>query len=205
MAKVDWDKIKNEYISTKISIKKLSEKYNIKFCIIQNHSTREKWTQLKKDVHKKSDKKVIKKIVDNLAQKQANAVIQHFEVSNIFLKEIKKILSNEKELYTFVEKVRNGGKDYFEENLEEIILNTINEKKVNTLVSALEKLQKMQRQSLEILDINDKKRFELEEKKIDVDKNSEDLKESIKNWLDAIRPSKQEIIDTFSENVDEED
>jgi hypothetical protein len=205
MAKVDWDKIKNEYISTKNSIRNLSDKYNIKFSTIQNHSTKGKWTQLKKDINKKKDKKVIKKIIDNLAEKQAKAITKHFDISNILLKEITKSLSNEEELYTFVEKLKNGGDGFFEERLEEIIHNSINDKKVLNLVNSLEKLQKMQRQSLNIMDMKDKKNIELQEKKIDSDKNLEDLKESINNWLDATRPSKQEIIDTFSEDVNEKD
>jgi hypothetical protein len=205
MAIIDWDKIKNEYISTKISIKKLSDKYNIKLSTIQMRSTNGKWTQLKKNINKKKDKKAIKKIIDNLAEKQANAIIKHFDVSNILLKEINKTLSNKKELYTYVEKLRNGGEGWFEDKLEEIIHNSINDKKVLNLVNSLEKLQKMQRQSLDIMDMKDKKNIEIQEKKIDSDKNLEDLKESIKNWLDATRPSKQEIIDTFSEKIDEED
>jgi hypothetical protein len=205
MAKVDWDKIKIEYISTKISIKKLSEKYNINLNTLKGRHRREKWGNLKKENVHKMYTKCTQKITNNLAEKQANAIIKHFDVSNIFFKEINKALSNEKELYTFVEKLRSGGDGFFEDKLDEIIFDSINDKKVLNLVNSLEKLQKMQRQSLEIMDLKDKKRFELEEKKIDVDKNSEDLKESIKNWLDAIRPSKQEIIDTFSENVDEED
>lgn len=205
MARVDWDKIKNEYISKKISIKKLSEKYNVNYNTIQCRSRREKWGDFKKEFALKMHKKCIKKISDNLAEKKANAIIKHFDVSNIFLKEINKALSNEKELYTFVEKLRSGGDGYFEDKLENIIHDSINDKKVLNLVNSFEKLQKMQRQSLDIMDMKDKKNIEIQEKKIDSDKNLEDLKESIKNWLEATRPSEKEIIDTFSENIDEED
>jgi hypothetical protein len=47
------------------------------------------------------------------------------------------------------------------------------------------------------------KRIELEEKKIDSDKNVEELKETITNFLKSTRPTKKEVIDVFSENVDE--
>jgi len=49
------------------------------------------------------------------------------------------------------------------------------------------------------------KKIELEEKKIDSDKNVDELKETITNFLESTRPTKKSVIDVFSDNVNEDD
>ena len=41
--KIDWDKIKDEYINTSISYKKLAEKYGISFWEVSKKGKKEKW------------------------------------------------------------------------------------------------------------------------------------------------------------------
>ena len=190
MKKIDWDKIKTEYTTTKISIKKLSEKYNVKFNTMQGRSRREKWGNERKENVQKVYKKCTKKTIDFLASKKTKTIINHFKIADKFSKEINKALSNNQELYTFV--------DGF--NIEKE-LNTINDKKISNLVSSIEKLQKMQRQSLELYDNKDIREKELEHKHwLEKEKLKLQKEEfEYKKWLEKEKLKKGDL------DVDEED
>jgi DNA helicase TIP49 (TBP-interacting protein) len=77
--------------------------------------------------------------------------------SIIMLKEIQKAIKNPDELYKIVVKLRTGyGLGEFNEEIVTETMDAINDAKVLNLVNALEKLQKMQRETLGILNEKDK-------------------------------------------------
>ena len=53
MANIDWIAIKNEYINTNISQRKLAEKYKISFNTLKDKANKEKWSSEKKEQHNK--------------------------------------------------------------------------------------------------------------------------------------------------------
>lgn len=53
MANIDWIVIKNEYINTNISQRKLAEKYKISFNTLKDKANKEKWSSEKKEQHNK--------------------------------------------------------------------------------------------------------------------------------------------------------
>lgn len=68
MAKADWTKIKNEYINTNTSYRKLADKYNVSKNQIANRASTENWKTLRQ---KQQDK-----IGTELGQKTAEKIIQ---------------------------------------------------------------------------------------------------------------------------------
>jgi hypothetical protein len=67
----DWQKIKTEYITTDISLRKLSEKYGIRYATVQDRSKKEGWITLR-DQHRTSTvSKTMKKISDRQSDKLA--------------------------------------------------------------------------------------------------------------------------------------
>ena len=68
MANVDWIKIKNEYINTNISQRKLAEKYKVSFNTLKDRANKERWADVKKEQHNKiisaTQQKTADKIVD---------------------------------------------------------------------------------------------------------------------------------------------
>ena len=68
MANVDWIKIKNEYINTNISQRKLAEKYKVSFNTLKDRANKEGWADVKKEQHNKimsaTQQKTADKIVD---------------------------------------------------------------------------------------------------------------------------------------------
>lgn len=66
MAQVDWIKIKNEYINTNISQRKLSEKYQIPYQTIRDRAIKEKWFDKQKIQRSKIEAKLAQKTAEKI-------------------------------------------------------------------------------------------------------------------------------------------
>ncbi len=67
----DWNQIKTEYITTDISLRKIAEKYGLRYATVQDRSKKEEWITLR-DQHRTSTvSKSISKISDKQAAKMA--------------------------------------------------------------------------------------------------------------------------------------
>ena len=75
MAKnVDWIAIKNEYINTNISYRKLADKYHISFSTLEKTARKEEWSKQRKEQCDKIETKVRQKTADKIAEKKADAL-----------------------------------------------------------------------------------------------------------------------------------
>lgn len=68
--KVNWEKLKAEYVTGDISQRKLAEKYGVSASTLANHAKKEEWYENKK----KSRSKVVEKAVQKAETKQANVI-----------------------------------------------------------------------------------------------------------------------------------
>lgn len=68
MAKADWIKIKNEYINTSISQRKIAEKYGVSFPTLRDRAKREEWKTLRDKQHDK--------ILEITSQKTADKIVK---------------------------------------------------------------------------------------------------------------------------------
>lgn len=59
--KANWDKIKNEYITSRISYRNLAEKYNVSFSTLKDRAKREEWFKKRKEFRNKVDTKTTQK------------------------------------------------------------------------------------------------------------------------------------------------
>ena len=59
---MDWDAIKQEYISTNISQRELAEKYGVSVSSLGKKCASEGWSGLRKKFRKKVEKKTMEKI-----------------------------------------------------------------------------------------------------------------------------------------------
>lgn len=74
MAKVDWIEIKNEYINTGISQRKLAEKYKISFNTLKDKAHKESWAKLKKKQHNKITTKTQQKTAEIIVEKEVDRI-----------------------------------------------------------------------------------------------------------------------------------
>ena len=64
----DWQKIKTEYITTDISLRKLAQKYGVRYATVQDRSKKEGWITLR-DQHRTS---TVSKAMTKVSNKQAD-------------------------------------------------------------------------------------------------------------------------------------
>lgn len=167
---ISWIDIENEYVTDirkkPCSLESISKKYNIPIQTVFDYSAANKWSDKRREFKEATKKKATEKTLDIISTDIARYKTKHLSISDKVLNEINKALNNENELYTVVEKLKQGfGAGEFKEEITTEVLDVINDAKVVNLVNALDKLQKMQRQTLGVLDAKDIK----EEKDIVID------------------------------------
>lgn len=74
MPKTDWIKIKNEYINTSISQRKLAEKYGISVSTLTKRANKEKWQQEKETQCNKIETKVQQKTADKIVKSEVDRI-----------------------------------------------------------------------------------------------------------------------------------
>ncbi|MBR6523464.1 MAG: hypothetical protein IKT39_02495 [Clostridia bacterium] len=74
MANVDWIKIKNEYINTNISYRKLAEKYEVSKNQVANRAKDENWQELRKVQQDKIGTKLGQKTADKIVDAEVDRI-----------------------------------------------------------------------------------------------------------------------------------
>ena len=159
---ISWIDIENEYVTDirkkPCSLKELSQKYNIDYDYLRRYSGEHYWKTKRENYITKISQKTIEKSATIDAEMIMKYRMMHLNISDKVLNELNKALDNPNELYTVVEKLRQGyGSGEFSEKIETEVLDVINDSKVVNIVNALDKLQKMQRQTIGILEAKDDK------------------------------------------------
>lgn len=88
MANVDWIKIKNEYINTQTSYRKLADKYKVAFSTLEKTARREKWVKLRKEQCDKVATKVRQKTAEKIADKEADRLSRLASAADRLLEKI---------------------------------------------------------------------------------------------------------------------
>lgn len=83
---IDWTAIRNEYITTDTSYRKLAEKYGIGFTKIQRRATREQWPKLRSQ----KEVKTVSKVIEKASESDANKAVTIDHVADLILQAIEK-------------------------------------------------------------------------------------------------------------------
>ena len=75
MSKIDWNKLKAEYISGGTSYRKLTEKYEVSLSTLKRVAKNEGWVELRTQAQNKSNTEIIKK-VSKENSKNAKKILQ---------------------------------------------------------------------------------------------------------------------------------
>ena len=89
MANVDWIKIKNEYINTQTSYRKLADKYKVSQQSVSRHGKDERWPKLKKERLSKTCAKVEQKLTEKIANAEVDRITSLLELSDEAQKQIR--------------------------------------------------------------------------------------------------------------------
>ena len=83
---IDWTAIRNEYITTDTSYRKLGDKYGIGFTKIQRRATREQWPKLRSQ----KEVKTVSKVIEKASEADANKAVTIDHVADLILQAIEK-------------------------------------------------------------------------------------------------------------------
>lgn len=86
---MDWNKIKQEYISGGISYRELAKKHDISFSTLSKKASSEKWTELKEAAEQDSNEEIIKAV----GKKQGKRIEKLQAVADKMLEKIETIVS----------------------------------------------------------------------------------------------------------------
>ncbi len=82
LANVDWIAIKNEYISTNVSYKELSDKYPVSKTAIANRAKKEKWVELREENLNATYTKVVQETQDKIVSAEVDRVTKLLELTD---------------------------------------------------------------------------------------------------------------------------
>lgn len=192
---ISWIDIENEYIADvrkkPCTYKELSKKYNISFSRIEKYARENEWAQKREIYAKNVREKTVEKTADIISDGIAEHTAKHLSVSDKLLDALNYALSDEDELYKVVVKLRTGyGQGEFDEKITTEVMSALNDAKLLNMVNALDKIQKMQRQTLGIMDEHVKQKLELDKAKAGT---GEEVETEDDGFIDALKGKVEDI------------
>lgn len=105
MSSIDWISIKNEYINTTISYRKLAEKYSVSFATLQQKAKKEHWKNERDNQYDRTMTKVRQKTAAVIVKKEVNRIERLTNVSDILLAKLEQA-AGQLDNYVVTNKVR---------------------------------------------------------------------------------------------------
>lgn len=91
----DWDSIRQEYISTNISIKDLAKKYKVRERTVAEYCSKEEWVAKRKKYKQDVSKKVTSKLATKTAAKKADEFAQILNLTSMAQKRIMEMMQRD--------------------------------------------------------------------------------------------------------------
>ena len=165
--KIDWDKIKTEYVTTKTSLRELEKKHKIPYKEIRTHSAREGWVKARKDYTSRLTAKITSKICDKEATRQANQLSGLLNASYNLRDRIVKATEDPDQFNRYlVTQGRKGG----EFETVEVIKDKVDTKAIRELTQSMRALEDLIRSLNNIPTPAEQQRLDIERKKFELEK-----------------------------------
>ena len=162
MRKTNWEKIKTEYITTEISVQKLSAKYKVPNRSVANKCTTEKWVALRKQ-HRE---KVVRKAVQKTESPKARALAQNLARVERMNAIVDKFLDSELYNKHFVE--IGYGKGIY--HTEEIEFTKPDTKSIRDMATTIEKMANVSLVLTDFINERDRIMIDLAQQKLEIEK-----------------------------------
>ena len=161
--KIDWEKLKSEYVTSDISIKALSQKHKIDKNLIASHCKDEQWVKARKDYKMRVGMKTITKSCD----KRANELSKVLDSSMLIRDRIFDAMSDPQQFNRYlVTKGRKGGEF---ETVEEVY-DKVDTKAIREMTQALKAVEGLIRSLNNIPTEAEMQRLQLEREKFEMEK-----------------------------------
>lgn len=191
---ISWIDIENEYVTDirkkPCTLKDLAEKYQIPVGTIEKYSMDNRWSEKRRSYKENIKQKTVKKISEQASDSLADVTLRHLSISNKLLNILEEAVDTPNEFNKVTEILRTGyAPGEFDERIVVEVVDALNEKKLATVINSLDRIQKMQRQTLGILDAKDQHKVEMDKRKLgDHEEEYED-----DGFLEALEGKAEEV------------
>ncbi len=93
MSNIDWESIKNEYIYTNTSYRKLAEKHGVSFNTLKCTAVKNGWAKQKKKEHHKITTRTQQKTVEKISNQEVDRITKILELTDKLTPKIEKAIS----------------------------------------------------------------------------------------------------------------
>ena len=177
----DWQKIKTEYITTDISLRKLSEKYGVRYATVQDRSKKEEWIALR-DQHRTS---TVSKTISKISNKQAAKLARIESITDKLLNKLEQAVDElDLEISKKKIKVDDGLTETTTETMEAAEGGIVDRAGLRHLTAALKDLKEIQMLKSELDRQEQEARIEKLRKEAMVEKENNEIKVTIAGDLD---------------------
>lgn len=147
--KIDWEKVETRYITSDLTLEQIAQEFDLSISTLKKKATQMKWSTKKKRRSKKRTKKCIEKVEDRVNKRVVKTITTSLESEasavEKMLKIVHKALDDElqfnKHLVTMEYADENGKRKWVEEQ----VFSKLDLRNFNSLVSSLDKLEKLHR------------------------------------------------------------
>lgn len=145
-----WIELETDYITdiNKISLKDIAEQNDVSYQHVRRYAAQNNWTHKREQYATSLLQKTKEKVAGFMSDDAAATIKKHFELSSKLLEILEDAISTPGEFNKVIEKLR------VDRNFDEwrvIEIDTLAEKRLETVVNTLVQLQKMQRETLDIM------------------------------------------------------
>lgn len=183
MPRYDWNKLKTEYVTTDISLKKLAEKYKLNPRVVGEQSRTKGWVEAKK----KHQQKVAEKVASKVATKQANALAKELDIADKISSVLQKALEDADQFNRYVVDTTTKMDGTEIRTAEEKTFNKVDMKALKDAAAALKMVEEMKRSMANIMKTEQINRERREDRKLQLEEERLNIQ---KDQLDLAKPDK---------------
>lgn len=110
-AKIDWEAIQTEYVTTKVSQKQLSEKYGVSRSAIQYRCAVERWGEKRRQ----HQDRIMEKTTERLSDEAADRMVVLMGGTDKMLSSVLEVLDDPEQFYRHLVTVKEDGATYTQE------------------------------------------------------------------------------------------
>lgn len=185
-----WVEIETEYTTDirkkPCTLKSLADKYGVSERRVEEYAANNNWAIKRGKYAETLREKTVAKTAELISDDAAAVTARHFDISKKLLDVLEDAVNTPGEFNKVVEKLRVG--EFGEEEIRVEQIDAFAEKRLASVVTSLANLQKMQRQTLDVM--NMREQLALEQAHLNIDKT----KTEIETLKDDNKDEKVEIV-----------
>ena len=173
--KLDWIKIKSEYVTQNISYRKLADKYGVAYTTLANYARKDEWTKARDDYKIKTTSKVLERCMNIEARKETDKLRKMKSSAEKLSDIIEKSLNDAEQFNRHIVQTKKKDGPTEEWDAEERIYKKLDTRAIKDMTSAMKDLTSMLRNVYDLQTIQEIQSHKLAQDKLALDREKASL------------------------------